>query len=111
MERLRQLVGEVASGKVTGRIVNIGPKDAVGNFAGASTCSTNLVPCFGEQQTVLRMAGREQVFPQGAAVGLHGVFRDALLGSNQSWRCSKTMLAWKRLSAKRQDRPRRRLRN
>ncbi len=85
MERLRQLVGEVASGKVTGRIVNIGPKDAVGELCwGINNMLDQLEPCFREQQTVLRMAGESKYFRKAQPVGLHGVFCDALLGSNQS---------------------------
>ncbi len=85
MQRLRVLVAEVAAGKVTGRIVNIGPKDVVGELCwGINNMLDQLEPCFREQQTVLRMAGEGKYFRKAQPVGLHGVFHDALQGSNQS---------------------------
>ena len=85
LDRLRLLVGEVAAGKVTGRMVNIGSKDAVGELCwGINNMLDQLEPCFREQQAVLRMAGEGKYFRRAQPVGLHGVFRDALQGSNQS---------------------------
>lgn len=85
LDHLRLLVGEVAAGKITGRMVNIGSKDAVGELCwGINNMLDQLEPCFREQQAVLRMAGEGKYFRKAQPVGLHGVFRDALQGSNQS---------------------------
>jgi len=82
---LQALVADVAAGKVTGRIVNIGEKDDVGQLCWhINNMLDQLESCFREQQTVLRMASAGKYFRKAQPVGLHGVFREALDGSNQS---------------------------
>jgi len=85
MDQLQALVSEVAAGRVTGRIVNIGEKDAIGELCWhMNNMLDQLETCFREQQTVLRMASGGRFFRKAQPVGLHGVFREALNGSNQS---------------------------
>ena len=87
MENLQALVSEVAAGKVTGRIVNIGSKDDVGQLCWhINNMLDQLETCFREQQTVLRMASAGKYYRKAQPVGLHGVFAEALNGSNQSLR-------------------------
>lgn len=85
MDSLQSLVSDVAAGKVTGRIVNIGEKDEVGQLCWhVNNMLDQLETCFREQQSVLRMASAGKYFRKAQPVGLHGVFHDALDGSNQS---------------------------
>jgi len=85
MDDLQSLVTDVAAGKVTGRIVNIGAKDEVGQLCWhVNNMLDQLETCFREQQSVLRMASAGKYFRKAQPVGLHGVFCDALNGSNQS---------------------------
>jgi methyl-accepting chemotaxis protein len=85
MHHLQDLVTEVAAGKVTGRIVNIGEKDEIGQLCWhINNMLDQLETCFREQQTVLRMASAGKFFRKAQPVGLHGVFREALNGSNES---------------------------
>jgi methyl-accepting chemotaxis protein len=82
---LQSMVADVAAGKVTGRIVNIGEKDEMGQLCWhINNMLDQLEACFREQQTVLRAASAGKYFRKAQAVGLHGVFREALEGSNQS---------------------------
>lgn len=85
MEHLKTIVTEVAAGKVTGRIVNIGPKDEIGQLCWhMNNMLDQLETCFREQQTVLKMVSADKYFRKGQPVGLHGVFAQAISGSNQS---------------------------
>jgi methyl-accepting chemotaxis protein len=85
LEKLQALVSDVAGGKVTGRIVNIGEKDELGQLCWhINNMLDQLETCFREQQTVLRMASDGKYFRKAQPVGLHGVFHEALDGSNQS---------------------------
>ena len=85
MASLQTLAAEVGSGKVTGRIVNIGEKDELGQLCWhMNNMLDQLETCFREQQTVLRMASAGKYFRKAQPVGLHGVFHEALDGSNQS---------------------------
>jgi len=85
LQHLQALVADVAAGKVTGRIVNIGEKDELGQLCWhINNMLDQLETCFREQQTVLRMASDGKYFRKAQPVGLHGVFREALNGSNQS---------------------------
>ena len=85
LDRLRETVQAVAAGKVTERIVNIGDKDTIGQLCwGINNMLDQLESCFREQQTVMRMAGAGKYFRKAQPVGLHGVFHDALMGTNQS---------------------------
>jgi methyl-accepting chemotaxis protein len=85
MDQLQAIVSEVAAGKVTGRIVNIGQKDDLGQLCWhINNMLDQLETCFREQQTVFRMAGEAKYFRKAQPVGLHGVFSDALGGANQS---------------------------
>ena len=85
LTQLQALVSDVAAGKVTGRIVNIGEKDELGQLCWhINNMLDQLETCFREQQTVLRMASAGKYFRKAQPVGLHGVFHEALDGSNQS---------------------------
>ena len=85
MQDLQSLVADVATGKVTGRIVNIGAKDELGQLCWhINNMLDQLETCFREQQTVLRMASAGKYFRKAQPIGLHGVFSEALNGSNQS---------------------------
>ena len=85
MDHLKNIVAEVAAGKVNGRIVNIGPKDELGQLCWhMNNMLDQLETCFREQQTVLKMVSAEKYFRKGQPVGLHGVFAQAINGSNQS---------------------------
>ncbi len=85
LRRLQGVVQDVAAGKVTGRLTNIGEKDEVGQLCWhINNMLDQLETCFREQQTVLRMAGDGKYFRKAQPVGLHGVFHDALVGTNQS---------------------------
>jgi methyl-accepting chemotaxis protein len=85
LARLQTLVAEVADGKVDGRIVNIGAKDDLGQLCWhINNMLDQLETCFREQRTVLRKVSAGEYFRKAQPVGLHGVFREALDGSNQS---------------------------
>jgi len=85
LAQLQSLASDVAAGRVGGRIVNIGEKDEVGDLCWhINNMLDQLETCFREQQTVLRMASDNKFFRKAQPVGLHGVFREALDGSNQS---------------------------
>ena len=85
LTQLQALVSDVAAGKVTGRIINIGDKDELGQLCWhINNMLDQLETCFREQQTVLRMASAGKFFRKAQPVGLHGVFHEALDGSNQS---------------------------
>ncbi|MGB0126670.1 MAG: methyl-accepting chemotaxis protein [Rhodocyclaceae bacterium] len=85
LARLQSLVQEVADGKLGGRIVNIGDKDATGQLCWhINNMLDQLEACFREQATVMRFAGAGKYFRRTQPIGLHGVFRDALDGTNRS---------------------------
>ena len=85
VQALQSLVNEVAEGRVTGRITNIGEKDDVGRLCWhMNNMLDQLETCFREQRTVLRMASAGKYYRKAQPVGLHGVFHEALDGSNQS---------------------------
>jgi methyl-accepting chemotaxis protein len=85
MMQLKQLVAEVAEGKFNGRIVNIGNKDTLGELCWSiNNMLDQLESCFREQRAVLDRISKEQYFRNAQANGLHGMFREALLGTNQS---------------------------
>ena len=85
VKALQALVDEVAEGRVTGRITNIGEKDDVGRLCWhMNNMLDQLETCFREQRTVLRMASAGKFYRKAQPVGLHGVFHEALDGSNQS---------------------------
>jgi methyl-accepting chemotaxis protein len=85
MEQLRQVVQAVAAGRIGGRITNIGSKDDVGQLCWhMNNMLDQLESCFREQQTVLALAGSGKYHRKAQAVGLHGVFRESLEGTNNS---------------------------
>ena len=85
MDDLRSLVTDVAAGKVTSRIVEHRRQDEVRQLCWHVVFMLDqLETCFREQQSVLRMASAGKYFRKAQPVGLHGVFCDALNGSNQS---------------------------
>lgn len=85
MGKLQKLVTDVADGKVTERIVNIGHKDELGALCWhVNNMLDQLESCFREQQTVLTMASTGKYFRKAQPLGLHGVFHDALVRTNQS---------------------------
>lgn len=85
LDKLAALSKQVAQGQVTGRLVNISPKDDIGTLCmNINNMLDQFETCFREQQTVLRMATAGKFFRQAQPVGLHGVFRDAMQGSNTS---------------------------
>lgn len=82
---LTALVRDVADGRVTARLVRLGPKDEVGVLCrNINSMLDQLETCFREQKTVLGMVTEGKFFRPAQPVGLHGVFRDALEGSNAS---------------------------
>ncbi|HYA60216.1 MAG TPA: hypothetical protein VED85_07635, partial [Burkholderiaceae bacterium] len=85
MQVLERLVQEIAAGKVSGRITNIGPKDATGQLCWhVNNMLDQLEACFREQAAVWRMASMGSFFRRAQPVGLHGVFRQALADTNSS---------------------------
>jgi methyl-accepting chemotaxis protein len=85
MGSLQKLITDVADGKVSGRIVNIGKKDQLGALCWhVNNMLDQLESCFREQQTVLKMASTGKYFRKAQPLGLHGVFYDALNRTNHS---------------------------
>ena len=85
LQQLQQVVQDVAAGRVGGRIVNIGTKDATGQLCwGINNMLDQLESCFREQQEVLRLAGAGQYHRKAQWVGLHGVFKESLERTNAS---------------------------
>ena len=85
MQRLEQLICEVAIGKVDGRITDIGRKDALGQLCWhLNSMLDQLESCFREQAAVWRMASGGKHFRRAQAIGMHGVFKVALVGTNDS---------------------------
>ena len=85
LERLAQVVSDVESGKLDGRVTHIGEKDTIGQLCWhVNNMLDQLETCFREQGTVWRMAGEGSYFRRAQPSGLHGAFKGALDGTNQS---------------------------
>lgn len=85
MHTLQSVIAEVAAGRVSARIVNIGPKDELGRLCWhLNTMLDQLEACFREQQSVFQKVSTGHYFRKARPEGLHGVFREALEGSNAS---------------------------
>ncbi len=83
--QLARIIQDIAGGKVTGRIVNIGQQDETGVLCWhVNNMLDQLEACFREQKTVLAMASQGKYFRKAQPVGLHGVFREALDSTNAS---------------------------
>jgi methyl-accepting chemotaxis protein len=79
------LAAEVARGRLGGRITHI----EEGNEAGELCWHMNdmldqLEACFREQRTTLAYAAERKYYRRANPEGLHGIFREALAGTNQS---------------------------
>ncbi len=82
---LQNIANEVAAGKLTGRITNIGKKDEVGQLCwNINNMLDQIEACFREQETVLRMASQHKFFRNAQTAGLHGVYASSLVATNQS---------------------------
>jgi methyl-accepting chemotaxis protein len=85
MRRLEELVREVATGKISGRITNIGRKDEVGNLCWhVNNMLDQLEACFREQASSWRMASTGRYFRGAQAAGMHGAFHQSLEATNAS---------------------------
>jgi len=77
--RLKAVVREVAAGKLTGRITNIGEKDDIGELCWfMNDMLDQLESCFREQTTVLRNSTQGHYDRKVQTQGLNGEFRQAL---------------------------------
>lgn len=85
--QLHGLIEEVARGRFNGRIVHIGQKDALGQLCwGMNNMLDQLESCFREQKAVLDRISKQEFFRSAQPKGLHGMFNEALTGTNQSLR-------------------------
>jgi len=77
--RLKEVVREVAAGKLTGRITNIGEKDDIGELCWyVNDMLDQLESCFREQSTVLANSTEGHYDRRVQTAGLNGEFRQAL---------------------------------
>lgn len=77
--RLKEVVREVAAGKLTGRITNIGEKDDIGELCWfMNDMLDQLESCFREQTTVLRNSTEGHYDRKVQTAGLNGEFCQAL---------------------------------
>ncbi len=85
IERLQQTLSEVAAGKLTGRITQIGEKDAIGELCwNINNVLDQIETSFREQETVFRMAGESKYFRKAQPNGLHGAYKNILSSANLS---------------------------
>ncbi|QDF98858.1 hypothetical protein CJ010_21105 [Azoarcus sp. DD4] len=77
----------IAAGHVGDRITGIDRVDELGQVCwDVNDMLDQLETCFREQRTALAYAGEGKFFRRAQPVGLHGVFREALEGANQSFK-------------------------
>lgn len=77
--RLKAVVREVAAGKLTGRITNIGERDDIGELCWyVNDMLDQLESCFREQTTVLRNSTEGRYDRKVQTAGLNGEFCQAL---------------------------------
>ena len=86
---------QIAAGQISQRITNIDRQDELGTVCwDVNDMLDQLEACFREQQTALEAAGKGEFYRQAYAGGLHGVFRQALEGANQSFKVMEE--TWKK---------------
>ena len=82
---LQKTVGEVAAGKLTGRITNIGLKDEIGILCwNINNMLDQIETSFREQETVFKMASQHKFFRNAQPTGLHGAYAKSLDATNRS---------------------------
>ena len=85
LQRLQQVMEEVADGRLGSRITHIGDTDLTGKLCwNLNNMLDQLEACFREQQTVLANASQERYGRKAQPEGLHGMFKDALQRTNTS---------------------------
>ena len=80
-----KLAGEVAAGRVNGRISNIGREDELGRLCwGMNDMLDQLEACFREQRKVMEHAAEGKFYRKAQTAGLHGVFAGTLRRANEA---------------------------
>lgn len=85
LEEISRIAREISAGVVGSRIVNVRREDELGQVCWQfNDMLDQLEACFREQRTAIASASEGKYFRRTLPVGLHGVFRDALIQSNGS---------------------------
>jgi methyl-accepting chemotaxis protein len=85
LDEVSRISSEIAAGVVGSRIVNVRRHDELGQVCWHfNDMLDQLEACFREQRTAIAYASEAKFFRRTLPVGLHGVFRDALIQTNAS---------------------------